>query len=341
MVLRAPAQRVAGRRPLGAPCATHMRPLTPIALARAPARSRRAAPSSGPPSRSRRPVTAAAPAPAAAAAAAAQSLPLLERDPALAPFEDHLSYRWRRYGECKAEIEQAVAADPSSSSSSQEPPLARFADAYKTWGLQRVAPPPGDGARGGGGGGSVTLREWIPGASAVALIGDFNGWTPRDGLDWATRDAYGVWTLSLPDDGGGGGPAVPHGSRYKLRVQSASGGWWADRVSAWARYAVVPQGQMGATYDGVAWWPSPEERHAWRHPRPPPLPTPPASGGGGGGGGAPSTAALRIYEAHVGMSGEREEVASYAHFADFVLPRIKAQGYNAVQLMAVQVSGTL
>lgn len=47
---------------------------------------------------------------------------------------------------------------------------------------------------------------------------------------------------------------------------------------------------------------------------------------------------LRIYEAHVGMSGEDERVSTYAEFRDNVLPRIKAQGYTAIQLMAIQVS---
>jgi 1,4-alpha-glucan branching enzyme len=45
---------------------------------------------------------------------------------------------------------------------------------------------------------------------------------------------------------------------------------------------------------------------------------------------------LRIYEAHVGMSSIEPKINSYAEFRDDVLPRIKALGYNAVQLMAIQ-----
>ncbi|GBF90721.1 1,4-alpha-glucan-branching enzyme [Raphidocelis subcapitata] len=45
---------------------------------------------------------------------------------------------------------------------------------------------------------------------------------------------------------------------------------------------------------------------------------------------------LRIYEAHVGMSGEEGKVSSYREFTANVLPRIKAQGYTAIQLMAIQ-----
>lgn len=44
---------------------------------------------------------------------------------------------------------------------------------------------------------------------------------------------------------------------------------------------------------------------------------------------------LKIYEAHVGISSPEGKIATYAYFRDHVLPRIKKQGYNAVQLMAI------
>ncbi|PNH08999.1 1,4-alpha-glucan-branching enzyme, chloroplastic/amyloplastic, partial [Tetrabaena socialis] len=71
-------------------------------------------------------------------------------------------------------------------------------------------------------------------------------------------------------------------------------------------------------YDGIYWDPPAAERHTWRNARPPRAP------------------ALRIYEAHVGMSSEEGKVATYTDFKDTVLPRIAALGYTAVQLMAVQ-----
>lgn len=37
------------------------------------------------------------------------------------------------------------------------------------------------------------------------------------------------------------------------------------------------------------------------------------------------------------MAGEDEKVSTYSEFREQVLPRIKAQGYNAIQLMAIQV----
>jgi 1,4-alpha-glucan branching enzyme len=44
---------------------------------------------------------------------------------------------------------------------------------------------------------------------------------------------------------------------------------------------------------------------------------------------------LRIYEAHVGISGSEGRINTYKDFADNVIPRIAKQGYNTIQLMAV------
>jgi 1,4-alpha-glucan branching enzyme len=44
---------------------------------------------------------------------------------------------------------------------------------------------------------------------------------------------------------------------------------------------------------------------------------------------------LFIYESHIGMGQEKEDVGTYKEFAENVLPRIKKLGYNAIQLMAV------
>jgi 1,4-alpha-glucan branching enzyme len=45
---------------------------------------------------------------------------------------------------------------------------------------------------------------------------------------------------------------------------------------------------------------------------------------------------LLIYECHVGMAQEKEGVGTYKEFAEIILPRIKAAGYTAIQMMAVQ-----
>lgn len=177
--------------------------------------------------------------------------------------------------------------------------LAHFAKGYEVFGLVR------DGE-------SVVYREWAPAAKAVHLIGDFNGWSWDTPLE---RGEFGVWSVRLPD--GAHGRTVPHGSRVKVRLTLHDGAA-VDRIPAWIRRATVPWGQMGAKFDGVHWDPPAHERHQWQHERPRRPPS------------------LRIYEAHVGMSSEEPKVASYTEFQEVVLPRVKAAGYTAIQLMAVQ-----
>jgi 1,4-alpha-glucan branching enzyme len=156
----------------------------------------------------------------------------------------------------------------------------------------------------------VWYREWAPGALQLRLIGDFNYWDRyRDPL---VRDQYGAWALFIPDEHYG--PRLPHGSKVKVHVVHEDG-TGLDRIPAYIRRAVQEPPDSGE-FIGQYW--EPPKPFTFQHPRP---------GLRGG---------LRIYEAHVGMSSEEPKVASYLHFAEHVLPRIKALGYNAIQLMAVQ-----
>lgn len=50
----------------------------------------------------------------------------------------------------------------------------------------------------------------------------------------------------------------------------------------------------------------------------------------------PNTAPLLIYECHIGMAQDAEKVGSYNEFRENVLPRIAADGYNCIQIMAIQ-----
>jgi 1,4-alpha-glucan branching enzyme len=241
---------------------------------------------------------------------------------------------------------------------------------YKSFGINRA-----DGV--------TTYREWAPAAQAAWLIGDFNEWQGTA----LEKNEFGVWSASLPD----GAPAIPHGSRVKVRLQHWDS-WTMDRVPAWTRYAVMEQRQ-GATFDGVHWDPPASEQHQWcaaacarRHDgacvgatphvsvcvspdircgtcsccrwlrsstlrtcgsaadrcrtsrnssrsqsERPALPPPCRQHDK-----PPWPEALRIYEAHVGMSSEEPVVATYTHFREHVLPRIAAQHFNCIQLMAVQ-----
>jgi len=150
------------------------------------------------------------------------------------------------------------------------------------------------------------FAEWAPNAEAIWLVGDATGWETRDAYALTRLDDHGRWQLRLPAD------ALAHGQHYKLRV--AWPGGEGERVPAWARRVV--QNQATHLFSAQVW--QPPEAYHWRHPafrRPaaPPL----------------------VYEAHVGMAQEREGVGTYDEFRRLTLPRIRAAGYNTVQLMAV------
>ncbi|KAL4271873.1 hypothetical protein GQ457_13G019360 [Hibiscus cannabinus] len=158
----------------------------------------------------------------------------------------------------------------------------------------------------------IVYREWAPAAQEAQVVGDFNGW---DGSNHEMeKNQYGVWSIKILDSEGK--PAIPHNSRVKFRFKR-SDGQWVDRIPAWIKYATVDPNAFGAPYDGVHWDPPPSERYEFKYPRP------------------PKPKAPRIYEAHVGMSSSEPHINSYREFADEVLPRIKANNYNTVQLMAV------
>lgn len=160
--------------------------------------------------------------------------------------------------------------------------------------------------------GCIVYREWAPAAQDAELIGDFNGWSGSSHK--MEKNKFGVWSISIPDSGGN--PAIPHNSRVKFRFKHGNG-VWVDRIPAWIKYATVDPTIFAAPYDGVYWDPPPSERYEFKHPRPPKPSSP------------------RIYEAHVGMSSSEPRVNSYREFADDVLPHIKANNYNTIQLMAV------
>eukprot|EP00897_Mesotaenium_endlicherianum_P001669 jgi/Mesen1/152/ME1130731C07603 len=108
-------------------------------------------------------------------------------------------------------------------------------------------------------------------------------------------------------------PGVPHGSRVRVHLATPEGP--VERVPSGATY-VLPD-EDGPRRSAIFWDPPLSMRHRWQHERPP----------------KPRT--LRIYEAHVGLSSEDAAIASFRHFAEEVLPRVKEGGYNAVQLFGI------
>jgi 1,4-alpha-glucan branching enzyme len=149
------------------------------------------------------------------------------------------------------------------------------------------------------------MREWAPNATYIYLTGSFNNWEEQK--EYAFKPlASGVWELELNKD------ALHHGDLYALSMHWALD--YGKRVPAWSNYVV--QDPSTHIFNAKVW--CPEEVYQWksmefRRTGEPPL----------------------IYEAHIGMAGEDERVHSYNEFREKMLPRIKANGYNTVQLMAI------
>lgn len=54
------------------------------------------------------------------------------------------------------------------------------------------------------------------GAVVSRQAGDFNGWSTTSHA--CSRDAFGTWSIFIPDDMSTGQPAIPHNSRLKLAL---------------------------------------------------------------------------------------------------------------------------
>ena len=153
------------------------------------------------------------------------------------------------------------------------------------------------------------LREWLPGAHDVYVFGDFNNWQRTEIR--MHKDAAGVWSAFFP--AAMYRDRLRHGSLYKIHVHGDNG--WLDRIPAYARRVV--QDDETKNYTAQFW--NPAEPFDWRDDA----------------FDASKIGSLLIYEAHVGMAQEREGVGTYREFTEKILPIIKKDGYNAVQLMAV------
>ena len=151
------------------------------------------------------------------------------------------------------------------------------------------------------------VREWLPGADEVRLTGDFNGWNRESHP--LERGENGVWEIRLQ-----GKDALKHGQYIKLWVRK--GEEWFDRIPAYS--TKVDMDESTKRLCSRVW--EPEEAFGW---------TDEAFM-------QQASAAPLIYEAHVGMSQDREGIGTYREFADNVLPRIRKLGYNTIQLMAIQ-----
>ncbi|KAL7421585.1 alpha-1,4-glucan branching enzyme [Cryptotrichosporon argae] len=179
--------------------------------------------------------------------------------------------------------------------------LAHFAEGYKTMGFQVDSK------------GGILYREWAPGVVSARLIGDFNKWSHE--ANPMTKNEFGVWECYVPPTSPGV-PAIPHDSMVKISMTKPDG-TPIDRLPAWIT-RVTQDLSVSPIYDARFWNPKPEETYQFKN-----------------GHSTRSVEGLKIYEAHVGISSPAQRVTTYKEFETDVLPRIKALGYNTIQMMAI------
>lgn len=149
-------------------------------------------------------------------------------------------------------------------------------------------------------------REWAPAAEALYLIGDFNFWNAESHP--LKKIGNGNWEIFL-----NGTETLKHMSNVKVRIVAK--GESKDRLPLYIKRTV--QNPVTKDFLGQIW--QPETPFVWQdsdfhvdHSKP-----------------------LFIYETHVGMAQEKEDMGTFNEFTQNILPRIKAEGYNTIQLMAI------
>lgn len=151
------------------------------------------------------------------------------------------------------------------------------------------------------------FREWAPNATELYLIGDFNNWQKSDKYRAKRIDDHGTWELKLSEK------SLKHGDHYKMFV--CWNGGEGERIPAWCQRVV--QDETTKLFSAQVW--NPEIPYEWKKKK-----------------FKANRSPLLIYECHIGMSQDAEKVGTYNEFRENVLPRIIKDGYNCIQIMAVQ-----
>lgn len=151
-------------------------------------------------------------------------------------------------------------------------------------------------------------REWAPRAHALFLTGDFNDWDRTSHP--LQKNMHGIWEIFLPaheyKD------VFTHKSFVKVYIQGESGGF--DRIPAYIRRVV--QDPETKDFAGQLWF---GEDFKWEDQQ----------------FDLSGVEEKFIYEAHIGLAQEKEGVGTFKEFTENVLPHIKQNGYNVIQLMAI------
>jgi 1,4-alpha-glucan branching enzyme len=159
--------------------------------------------------------------------------------------------------------------------------------------------------------GGVHFAVWAPNAASVALIGDFNNWTPgKEAME--LRPEAGVWELFIPD--------IPIGSFYKYHVVSRLSGYAAAKADPYAFWSELRPGTASRVWDlGAYTW----QDSQWIDARPATL----------------LTAPMSIYELHAGswmrVPEEGDRWLTWKELAHKLRDYVSEMGYTHVEFMPI------
>jgi 1,4-alpha-glucan branching enzyme len=150
---------------------------------------------------------------------------------------------------------------------------------------------------------------WAPNASAVSVIGDWNGWNGADNPLVERADGSGVWEGTVP--------AARHGQAYKYRIVSRVGGFVVDKADPYGSYCELPPATASRIWSLDYEW----KDAAWMTAR--------AQHNG-------LDAPMSIYELHVGSWRRKDgEFLGYRELAHALADYVYDLGFTHVELMPI------
>jgi len=150
------------------------------------------------------------------------------------------------------------------------------------------------------------FREWAPNATAIYIVCEFTKWQKDERFRLKRVDDNGTWEVHFPVT------LLKHLDWYKLHIEWQGGS--GERIPSYANYVV--QDETTKIFCARVWDPPTTYKFKNKIPH------------------LKGQAPL-IYEGHIGMAQIEGKVSTYEEFRKNTLPRIKAAGYNTLQIMAI------
>lgn len=150
---------------------------------------------------------------------------------------------------------------------------------------------------------------WAPGAEAVFLMADFNGWD-KSSTPMEAQGSSGIWVIFIP--------GVGQGTSYKYHIVSRYNGYRVDKADPFAFYCEVAPKTASVVWDLDYAWGDDEwmtHRHRYNSLRAP----------------------ISIYEVHLGswMRGEGDRILNYRELAHRLADHMRLTGFTHIELMPI------